>query len=493
MYVPSAPARFRLSSRLLQGFAWPLAAVEAMALALLLDNLWLAPLALLLLHDRHLPASVRTRSLRPFAAPSTLLLFAVTTAASLDLGRVAVALGVPMVVHLGALVLLRSLRQRGHFLPRVALVGPPEETEWLARRLRRAPGAGCEVVGHFAATSAGLDCLLAHDRRHSLDGLLLAGPPGSTWRDTATLARLKQLSTPIVLAESLDDPLIDGQVDNRDALPVDNLDTMDLLAIAERFGQERYGYAVTPNAHHLVRLEYDLALAAAYRTADYVVLDSRFVAHWLRWTTGVQWNVCPGSDLTAALFAQVIRTEDPVVIVGGTRHQAHRLRLRHGLRHLAQHIPPMGFIGDPAAREECLRFIERHSPFRFCLLAVGSPQQEILAAGLRERGQAHGLALCVGASLNFLTGDEHRAPPWMRRWGLEWFHRLLQDPQRLTRRYLLECPRVFGVLRRHPLRLRVRTSDAPSGLDRFNGTTVPAADHRPPCGSAPPANRCRRG
>ncbi len=67
---------------------------------------------------------------------------------------------------------------------------------------------------------------------------------------------------------------------------------------------------------------------------------------------------------------------------------------------------------------------------------------------LRERGQARGLALCVGASINFLTGDERRAPGWMQRLGIEWLYRLLQDPRRLAARYLLRGPRVFGLLRR---------------------------------------------
>jgi exopolysaccharide biosynthesis WecB/TagA/CpsF family protein len=108
----------------------------------------------------------------------------------------------------------------------------------------------------------------------------------------------------------------------------------------------------------------------------------------------------------------------------------------------------MGFIHDPGAVEACLQFIESHSPFRFCLLAVGSPQQEQLAAMLQSRGRARGLALCVGASIDFLTGRERRAPQWMQAAGLEWLHRLLHSPRRLARRYLVRGPRVFQVLRR---------------------------------------------
>jgi exopolysaccharide biosynthesis WecB/TagA/CpsF family protein len=114
----------------------------------------------------------------------------------------------------------------------------------------------------------------------------------------------------------------------------------------------------------------------------------------------------------------------------------------------------MGFIKDPEAVETCLRFIESEGPFRFCFLAVGCPQQEVIAQSLQERGTALGLALCVGASLNFLTGAEMRAPRWMQRAGLEWLHRLLQDPKRMTKRYLVRGPRFFLHLRRARIVLR---------------------------------------
>jgi exopolysaccharide biosynthesis WecB/TagA/CpsF family protein len=88
---------------------------------------------------------------------------------------------------------------------------------------------------------------------------------------------------------------------------------------------------------------------------------------------------------------------------------------------------------------------------------VGAPQQEAVAHALRIRGRARGLALCVGASLNFITGAERRAPQWMQRAGLEWLYRLSQDPRRLANRYLVRGPRFFAqlaraefVLRKHP-------------------------------------------
>jgi N-acetylglucosaminyldiphosphoundecaprenol N-acetyl-beta-D-mannosaminyltransferase len=141
-------------------------------------------------------------------------------------------------------------------------------------------------------------------------------------------------------------------------------------------------------------------------------------------------------------------------MVGGSALQAQELRAHYGLKALHHIDPPMNFIHDEAAVESCLRAIEAISPFRFCFLAVGSPQQEIIAQKLKERGVARGLALCIGASINFITGVEKRAPPWIRKSGFEWLFRLIQNPKRLAKRYLLRGPRIFLLLPYIKLRLR---------------------------------------
>jgi UDP-N-acetyl-D-mannosaminuronic acid transferase (WecB/TagA/CpsF family) len=87
-------------------------------------------------------------------------------------------------------------------------------------------------------------------------------------------------------------------------------------------------------------------------------------------------------------------------------------------------------------------------------LAIGTPQQEIIAQQLKERGIARGLALCIGAAINFITGVEKRAPPWIRGSGFEWLFRLVMNPRRLAKRYLVRCPRIFLLLPHIELRRR---------------------------------------
>jgi len=131
-----------------------------------------------------------------------------------------------------------------------------------------------------------------------------------------------------------------------------------------------------------------------------------------------------------------------------------------GLKDLHHHNPPMGFIRNPAAVETALKFVEDASPFRFCFIAVGSPQQEVVANHLKSRGIARGLALCIGASIDFVTGSERRAPRWMQAMALEWVYRLSQNPRRLARRYLVRGPRFFRYIRQDRLVLRPALRDS---------------------------------
>lgn len=239
-------------------------------------------------------------------------------------------------------------------------------------------------------------------------------------------------------------------------LELDNQDLEQFLRTAAQFGTQRFGYVVTPNADHLIRYHDDPSFRQKYADAEFVLSDSRFLSRILAMTKGLDVPVCTGSDLTAQLLATVAQRDDRLILVGGSEEQAALLVRKFGFTNLRHVNPPMGFIRDPAAVKKVLEFVEQQSPFRFCLLAVGCPQQEAVAQQLKQRGVARGLALCIGASVDFITGKEQRAPKVMQALGLEWLFRLLQSPRRLGHRYLVRGPRVFTLLRQFDIKLRNR-------------------------------------
>jgi exopolysaccharide biosynthesis WecB/TagA/CpsF family protein len=226
-----------------------------------------------------------------------------------------------------------------------------------------------------------------------------------------------------------------------------------LAGLAARDPAAAFTYVATPNADHLVRLARDPALRPLYDQAGLLLLDSRVVRRLAGLLGLAAPAVVTGSDLTAALFQQVVRPDDAVTVIGAAPEQIAALSGRHGLRRVAHHNPPMGFDRDPAQVAACVAFMRAH-PARFVFLAVGSPRQEFLAHALAAGGGATGTGLCIGASIDFLTGQQARAPGWMQRAGLEWAHRLASDPARLARRYLIDNPPILRLLVRERLRRR---------------------------------------
>jgi len=234
--------------------------------------------------------------------------------------------------------------------------------------------------------------------------------------------------------------------------------------VIELAGEPRFSYVVTPNVDHIVRLERDpdAALIQAYEKADICLCDSRILAR-LASVSGLRLEVVPGSDLTRDLLVSGM-TGGRIAVVGGDERLHAALAAAFSRFDWRFHEPPMGVRTNPGAREAIARFVEE-SRAGLTLFAIGAPQSELVCAAIAARGRARGTALCIGASLEFLTGAKTRAPHWMQRARLEWLFRLLSEPRRLWRRYLVEGPRIFVIWQRwERLRAdRVPSAASPSG------------------------------
>jgi len=234
-------------------------------------------------------------------------------------------------------------------------------------------------------------------------------------------------------------------------LDFDNLDLARAASwIAARPAGAPFGYVVTPNADHLVRLSRDPSLRTIYRGAMLCLLDSRVVAGVAALFGLVIPAVVPGSDLTAWLLAHHLEPGERITIIGLSPDWLPGLVARCGLAPPAHHNPPMGFDRDPVAFAEAIAFV-RANPARLVFLAVGSPRQERLAAALAASGDITGTGLCIGASLEFLAGACRRAPPLLRRLSLEWLFRFAGNPRKLFRRYVIDSPVVIALLARQRL------------------------------------------
>jgi N-acetylglucosaminyldiphosphoundecaprenol N-acetyl-beta-D-mannosaminyltransferase len=147
-----------------------------------------------------------------------------------------------------------------------------------------------------------------------------------------------------------------------------------------------------------------------------------------------------GADLVWLLAERAAGEGRSLYLLGGNEGVA-----EEAARRLVERWPSLRIAGtasprvskDPSEAElgSILRDLKRADP-DLVYVALGAPKEERLIAALRsELPRAWWIG--VGVSLSFVAGDVRRAPPWMQRAGVEWLHRLLQEPRRLARRYLV--------------------------------------------------------
>lgn len=230
------------------------------------------------------------------------------------------------------------------------------------------------------------------------------------------------------------------------------------------------GFAVaTLNLDHIVKLRREPRFRAAYAAQTHVVADGNPVV-WLSHLAGRgDVRLVPGSELITPMAALAAKKGVPIALFGSAepvlREAAARLVADHpGLRVAACISPPMGF--DPESENaDALLDQMAASGARICLLALGAPKQEILAARGFARHPGLGF-LSIGAGLDFIVGHQTRAPLWVRRIAMEWLWRMLSNPKRLAKRYL-DCAVVLPGLALSAQRLgRTAGDKGQEGLPR---------------------------
>ncbi len=218
--------------------------------------------------------------------------------------------------------------------------------------------------------------------------------------------------------------------------------------VLDALGADHFRYVVTPNVDHMVRLRrgdpaWRDAFTVAEVRADLCLNDSRILAKLAR-MAGIDLPVTPGSDLTRALLEDGLPAGTNVALIGGSGADLTWLRGHLPQCEVGQFEPPMGVLRNVAAQQAIVDFVEATRP-DLTLFAIGAPQSEIVAHQIQQRGRTGGVGLCIGASIEFLTGAKRRAPRIMQRLGLEWAFRLASEPRRLWRRYLVEGPAIFAI------------------------------------------------
>lgn len=197
-------------------------------------------------------------------------------------------------------------------------------------------------------------------------------------------------------------------------------------------------YVVTPNVDHIVRLEAQPDLYPLYEQAAFRFVDGFPVEMFARLAGKPVPERVTGADLLPVLCQRAASEGRKVFMLGGPPQAAEAagvaLQQAYGTFPFAAYCPPMGFENDSKENRKILDLIAAFDP-DLLFVGVGSPKQEKWIFQHRQSIRA-GIALGVGAAIEFAAGTTARAPRIVRKVGMEWFWRMVCEPRRLARRYL---------------------------------------------------------
>jgi N-acetylglucosaminyldiphosphoundecaprenol N-acetyl-beta-D-mannosaminyltransferase len=215
------------------------------------------------------------------------------------------------------------------------------------------------------------------------------------------------------------------------------------LLVAAARSEPGGGYVLTLNTDALRQATESPTLARVVEAARLRAADGMPLV----WMSRVQGTPLPsrvaGSDLIYALSEKAAAESMTVFLLGGNPGTAfdageELTRRFPSLQVVGADCPPLGFESDPDEMEAIVSRV-RESNAHFVYIGLPFRLASELASALCDA--IPGVwCLGLGVSFSFVSGELHRAPRFMQRLGLEWLHRLVQEPQRLTSRYLIEGP-----------------------------------------------------
>ena len=219
--------------------------------------------------------------------------------------------------------------------------------------------------------------------------------------------------------------------------------------IEECIRLRKIGHVITPNVDQIVRMEWDSYFREICDNAELLLTDGHpllWIAKW--YGRPIKEKIC-GSDLVPHLCEVAEKKGYSVFFLGAAPGVAQRAvdKLREklpDLRIAGAYAPPIGFEKDEAEMDRINQMLkESHADMLF--VGMGVPKQDIFIYENMNTYQIP-MSFSVGGTIDFIAGEQKRAPKWMSRIGMEWLYRFFQDPRRMFKRYFLKDIKIIGLV-----------------------------------------------
>lgn len=215
--------------------------------------------------------------------------------------------------------------------------------------------------------------------------------------------------------------------------------------------QRKHAYAVTPNVDHIVKVQTDPEFAGIYRNASLVLPDGKPLLWAAKFLGTPLKEKISGSDLFPELCEVATERGHKLFFLGGRPGAA--LKAAEVLKNKYPNIqivgvnsPSFGFEDDKAENARIIKMIKDAKP-DILFVGLGAPKQEKWIYRHYKEFNVP-MSIGIGVTFEFVSGMVKRAPLWMQKAGLEWFWRLMMEPKRLWKRYLVDDMKFFWLVLR---------------------------------------------
>lgn len=218
------------------------------------------------------------------------------------------------------------------------------------------------------------------------------------------------------------------------------------------------GVIYTPNVDHLVKLQRDKEFYEAYKQADFLVCDSRIVSGVSRFLGTPIREVIAGSDLLSDFCLYHANNHEIKVFLLGASEGVGLAAMKNINEKVGRnivvgaHSPSYGFEKNDDECNDIINIINA-SDANVLVVGVGAPKQEKWITRYKDKLPGIKVFMGLGATIDFEAGNIKRAPLFIQKIGFEWSYRLLKEPRRLWRRYLIDDLPFFLFILKQKLQL----------------------------------------
>lgn len=195
----------------------------------------------------------------------------------------------------------------------------------------------------------------------------------------------------------------------------------------------------TLNAHCYNVAREDPQYQEALIGSDILIPDGISVVLSLRWLTGEKLQKIAGADLFFYEMKRLQLSGGKCFFLGSTDKTLEKIKKRAAREFpnvkVKTYSPPYKTHFEVQDNNKMLEAINDFKP-DVLFVGMTAPKQEKWAYQHYNELQV-GHICCIGAVFDFYAGTIKRAPQWMIKFGLEWFYRLVKEPRRMWRRYLI--------------------------------------------------------